>query len=279
MPNETVKIEYEIKPPKGLVSFNFPELWRYKELLYVFSWRDIKVRYKQTAIGALWAIFQPFITMIIFTVFFGGLAKVPSDGIPYPIFVYTGLLFWNYFSTALTNASNCLVENENIVKKVYFPRLILPISTTVTPLIDFCFALLILFGLMIYYHFTPSFLGIILIPVLLLISMLTASGLGFFLSAVNAKYRDVRYALPFFIQIMMYVTPVIYSVTIIPQKYQWIAYLNPMAGVISTARVTLLNTGSVNMLEIAIALIITIALFFIGLAYFRKTERFFADVL
>lgn len=279
MPNQEAKTEYEIKPPKGLVNFNFPEIWRYRELLYVFAWRDIKVRYKQTAIGALWAIFQPFVTMIIFTVFFGGLAKVPSDGIPYPIFVYTGLLFWNYFSTALTNASNCLVENENIVKKVYFPRLILPVSTTVTPLIDFCFALLILFGLMIYYHFTPSFLGIVLIPVLLLISMLTASGLGFFLSAVNAKYRDVRYALPFFIQIMMYVTPVIYSVNIIPHKFQWIAYLNPMAGVISTARVVLLGTGSVDMIEAVIAPVVTIILFIIGLAYFRKTERFFADIL
>lgn len=279
MPNQEAKTEYEIKPPKGLVNFNFPEIWRYRELLYVFAWRDIKVRYKQTAIGALWAIFQPFVTMIIFTVFFGGLAKVPSDGIPYPIFVYTGLLFWNYFSTALTNASNCLVENENIVKKVYFPRLILPVSTTVTPLIDFCFALLILFGLMIYYHFTPSFLGIVLIPVLLLISMLTASGLGFFLSAVNAKYRDVRYALPFFIQIMMYVTPVIYSVSIIPHKFQWIAYLNPMAGVISTARVVLLGTGSVDMIEAVIAPVVTIILFIIGLAYFRKTERFFADIL
>ena len=273
------KIEYTIKPPKGLIEFNFPEIWRYRELLYIFAWRDIKVRYKQTFLGIAWAIFQPLVTMVIFTVFFGRLAKVPSDGIPYPIFVYSGLLFWNYFSIALTNASNCLVENEGIIKKVYFPRLILPISTAVTPLIDFLFAFLIMIGMMIYYHFTPSFLAIIMTPVLLLICLLSASGLGLFLASVNAKFRDVRYILPFFIQILMYVTPVIYPISIIPQKYQLLFSLNPMSGVITFARSLFLDPGSLNWSGLGISAAVGIVLLILGIAYFRKTERFFADIL
>lgn len=279
MSRQEAKIEYEIKPPKGLVSFNFPEIWRYRELLYVFAWRDIKVRYKQTILGVLWAIFQPLLTMLIFTVFFGRLAKVPSDGVPYPIFVYSGLLLWNYFSNALTNASDSLVVNESIVKKTYFPRLILPVSTTITPMIDFLFAIIVLIGLMIFYHFTPSILGIILLPVLLFISLLSASGLGLFLSSVNAKYRDIRYVLPFFIQILMYVTPVIYSINLIPQRFQWLMYLNPMAGVITIARATLLNSSEVNWYGLGSSAVIGIILLMCGIAYFRKTERFFADVL
>ena len=172
-------IEYTIKPPKGLVEVNLPELWKYRELLYIFAWRDIKVRYKQTFLGIAWAIFQPFITMVIFSVIFGRLASIPSEGVPYPIFVYTGLLLWNYFSSALTNTSDCLVSNESIIKKVYFPRLILPLSTAVTPLVDFCFAFLVLIGMMVYFQYTPTLLGIVMLPVLLLISLLSASGLGF----------------------------------------------------------------------------------------------------
>jgi len=271
--------EYIIAPPKGLVRVDFPEILRYKDLLYIFIWRDIKVRYKQTVLGIVWAIFQPFLTMIIFTVFFGVLVKVPSDGVPYPIFVYSGLLIWTYFSGALTNTNDCLISNESIIKKVYFPRLILPISTTITPLIDFFFALLILFGLMFYYHFTPSVLGIFLLPVLLFITLLSASGLGLFLSSVNAKYRDVRYILPFFIQILMYITPVIYPISLIPQKFQWLMYLNPMAGVITIARSTLLGTASTNWYALLISLGIGVLLLILGVAYFRKTERFFADIL
>lgn len=271
--------EYTIRPPKGLVDVNLPEIWRFRELLYIFAWRDIKVRYKQTFVGVAWAIFQPFITMVIFTVIFGQLAKVPSEGIPYPIFVYSGLLFWNYFSTALTNSSNCLVENENIVKKVYFPRLILPVSTTVTPLIDFLFAFLILIGMMIYYHFVPSLLGVIIIPVLLIISLVAASGLGLFLAAANAKFRDVRYILPFSIQVLMYVTPVIYPVGIIPAKYQWLISLNPMTGVINCARSLLLHTGAMDWNQFLISTGVAVALLIFGITYFRKTERFFADIL
>lgn len=271
--------EHIIGPPKGLVEINLPEIWKYRELLYIFAWRDIKVRYKQTILGIAWAIFQPFVTMVVFSVVFGRLAAIPSEGIPYPIFVYTGLLLWNYFSSALTSASDCLVSNEGIIKKVYFPRLIIPISTAVTPLIDFCFAFIILVGMMIYYHYTPSLLGIIFLPILLLLSLLTASGLGFFLASVNAKFRDVRYILPFFIQILMFISPVIYPPSIIPDQYRWIIAVNPMAGIISFARATLLGSGSVNWLQLGFSGLIGLIILTLGVAYFRKTERFFADIL
>lgn len=273
------KFYYEITPPKKLVSINLPEIWRYRDLLYIFVWRDIKVRYKQTAIGVVWAIFQPLFTMIIFTVFFGRLAQMPSDGVPYPIFVYAGLLLWNYFSSALASASDSLVYNESIVKKVYFPRLILPLSTTVTPAVDFLLALIVLFGLMAYYHFTPHLLGIILLPLLLLISLLSAWGLGTLLASVNVKYRDVRHALPFFIQLMLFLTPVIYPVSMIPAKFQWIIYLNPMAGIIQTARAALLGGGAVDWSILFISFGISLVLVYCGIYYFRKTERFFADIL
>lgn len=272
-------MKYEIKPPKGLVRIDLPEIFRYKDLLYIFVWRDIKVRYKQTAIGVLWAIFQPLLTMLIFSFFFGRLAKVPSDGIPYPVFVYTGLLLWNYFSAALTNASDSLIGSEGIIKKVYFPRLILPASTVVTPAIDFAISFLVLGAVMVYYHFIPGWIGLVVMPVLLLISIVSALGVGLFLSAINVKYRDVRYALPFFIQIALYITPVIYPVSIIPAKLQWVAYLNPMTGVISVARSLVLRTSAVDWTLVGISIAMSLILFFLGLAYFRKTERFFADVM
>ncbi len=270
---------YIISPPKGLVRINLPELWRYRELFYIFVWRDIKVRYKQTVLGLIWAIFQPFATMIIFTVFFGRLAKIPSDSIPYPIFVYTGLLFWTYYQTALTNATSCLVENESIIKKVYFPRLILPISTTITPLIDFASALCVLFGLMIYYHYTPHLAGIIVLPILLVMSTISASGLGLYLASLNVKYRDVRYVVPFFIQMLLFVTPVIYPVSLIPQKLQWLIYLNPMTAVITLARNLLLGSGTIEWRYIGISLLSSMIIFILGVAFFRKTERFFADLI
>ncbi len=272
-------IQYEISPPKGLLKINLPELWRYRELFYVLSWRDIKIRYKQTALGVLWAIFQPFITMVVFSVFFGKLAKVPSDGIPYPIFAYSGLLFWTYFSNALSNTSNSLIQDANLIKKVYFPRVILPMSTALTPLIDFFIAVAMLFLLMYYFHYPLGWLGIVLMPILLAISFLIATGLGLILASVNAKYRDVRYILPFFIQLLLYLTPVIYPVSLIPERYQKLLYLNPMTGVITTARSALLGTASVNWTNLAISLGAGVVFFVIGLTYFRRMERFFADVL
>ncbi len=268
-----------IKPPKSLVEINLQELWQYRELLYIFTWRDIKVRYKQTWLGIAWAIFQPLMTMVVFTVFFGNLAKIPSDGIPYPIFVYSGLLFWNYFSNSLTAASNCMVENENIIKKIYFPRILLSIGATVTPAVDFGFALVIYFVLMVIFGFTPNIWGILMIPVLLLVAMVSASGLGLFLASVNVKYRDVRYILPFFIQILMFVTPVIYPVSIVPAAFKMLAYINPMTGVISTARAMILGVGKVDGVGLLVSAFSSVLLLIFGLIYFRKTERFFADIL
>lgn len=271
-------MEIIIKPKKGWIGINVRELWRYRELLYIFTWRDIKVRYKQTVIGIIWAILQPFVMMVIFSVFFGGLAKVPSDGVPYPLFVFSGLLFWNYFSTALMNASNSLQDNENILKKIYFPRLLLPLSPTLTPMVDFCLAFLILVGMMFFYHYTPTWYGIALLPVLLLITFLTAAGLGTLLAAVNVRYRDVRYALPFFIQSLLFLTPVIYPTTLVSQKFQWLLALNPLTGIIEAARSGITGIKPINFQLLLVSTIIAMVLFLIGIFYFRKTERIFADV-
>lgn len=267
-----------IKPQSGWIRINFKELWRYRELFYIFTWRDIKVRYKQTVIGIVWAILQPFLLMVVFSTFFGGLAKIPSDNIPYPIFVFSGLIFWNYFSTALNNTSNSLIENENIIKKVYFPRLILPLSPSITPIIDFMIAFVVFGGMLIYYHFTPTLIGIILLPILMIISFLSAAGLGTFLAAINVRYRDIRYALPFFIQLLIFLTPVIYPTTLIDQKYRWLIALNPMTGVIESARAGIIGSGSIDFSLLAISGIISIALFLFGIFYFRKTEKSFADI-
>lgn len=267
-----------IKPQSGWIKINFKELWRYRELFYIFVWRDIKVRYKQTAIGIIWAVLQPFMMMVIFSIFFGRLAKIPSGDIPYPVFVFAGLLFWNYFSTSVSSASNILIEQENMIKKIYFPRLILPISSALTPIVDFCIAFAVLLGIMAYYQYFPSIIGIFAVPILLLTAFLSASGMGFFLSAINVKYRDVRYALPFFVQILMFLTPVIYPVNIISPNYQWIMALNPMTGIIESARALIFQTA-INPQIIIISFISAIVIFFFGIFYFRKTERFFADIV
>lgn len=265
--------------PKKLFSFSdLKEVWDYRELLYFFTWRDLKVRYKQTTIGVLWAVFQPFITMIVFSVFFGGLLKVSSDGVPYPIFVYTGLLFWQFFSTALSDTSNVLIINQAIITKVYFPRLILPLSTVATKFIDFAIASVILLGMMLYYGYTPHILGLLIIPLLLIITFMASIGLGLFLASINVKYRDVRYALPFFIQILMFVTPVIYPAGIVG-KYSWILALNPMMGVIQSARAALLGTTVLNWTLVGISLVATFILMIIGIYTFKKTERYFADII
>lgn len=267
-----------IKPQKGWIGINFKELLFYRELFYVFAWRDIKVRYKQTVIGVTWAIIQPFLLMVVFSVFFGSLAKMPSDGVPYPIFVFSGLLFWNYFSVSLTGSSNSLVENENVLKKIYFPRLFLPLSSTITPLIDFALALVILIGLMVYYHFAPTITIIFLFPFLIFLSFLSAAGLGSLLAAINVRYRDIRYALPFFIQTLFFLTPVIYPTTLIGEKYQWLLALNPMTGIIETARTGIVGNEEINYVLLGISAIIAFSFFIFGILYFRKTERVFADL-
>jgi lipopolysaccharide transport system permease protein len=273
--NETLTI---IRPKKNFSWNDIRELWNYRELLYFFTWRDFKVRYKQTLIGALWAILQPFVTMIVFSVFFGNLAQVPSDGVPYPIFVYTGLLFWQFFSGALSDTSNVLVGNQSIITKVYFPRLLLPISGVISKFVDFLFASLVLAGLMIYYGFVPHLLGLWIIPLLLLITFMASVGAGLFLAAVNVKYRDVRYALPFFIQILLFLTPVIYPASI-AGKWSWLLALNPMTGVIQSARAALLGTTAVNWTLMGISSLACLIILIIGSIYFKKIERYFADIL
>ncbi|MEN9582618.1 MAG: hypothetical protein RL641_572, partial [Candidatus Parcubacteria bacterium] len=242
----TINQQITIIRPKKLFSFrDLKEIWDYRELLYFLTWRDLKVRYKQTAIGIMWAVFQPFLTMVVFTIFFSNLLGVPSDGVPYPIFVYSGLLFWQFFSTALSDTSNVLITNQAIVTKVYFPRLLLPLSSVMTKFIDFIIAAIILAGMMVYYGYTPSVSAIFVIPILLILTFMASVGLGLFLASINIKYRDVRYALPFFIQMLLFVTPVIYPAGI-AGKYSWILALNPMMGVIQSARATLLGTTELN---------------------------------
>ena len=267
-----------IRPKKTFSLNDFREIWNYRELLYFFTWRDLKVRYKQTFIGAAWAILQPFITMVVFTVFFGKLTQMPSDGVPYPIFVYVGLLFWQFFSSALSETSNTLIANQSIITKVYFPRLILPLSAVLTKFVDFLIASFILIGLMFYYGYTPHLLGFLLIPILLIITFMASVGSGLCLASINVKYRDVRYALPFFIQILLFITPVIYPASI-AGKYSWVLALNPMTGVIQSARAALLGTTPINWLLLFISFLVCLAILSIGIFYFKKVERYFADIL
>ena len=270
--------ELVIKPKKDFTLDDLQELWNYRELLYFFTWRDLKVRYKQTVLGILWAIFQPFITMVVFSVFFGRLANIPSDNTPYPIFVYVGLLLWQFFSSALLDTSNSLISNQAILTKVYLPRLILPLSSVITKFVDFFFASFVLVGLMFYYRFFPNPLGVLLLPLLLLITFILSIGSGLFLAALNVKYRDVRYILPFFIQLMMFVTPVIYTASI-AGKYSWILAINPMTGIIKAAQAAILNTAPINWTLLGISSLISVVTLCAGLIYFKKTERYFADIV
>ena len=258
--------------------FDLTEIWAYRELFWIFAWRDIKVRYKQTILGASWAILQPVISMIIFTVFFGNFAKIPSGELPYPLFVLIGLTFWNYFSGILSRASNSLIENEGIVKKVYFPREILPLSTVGANLLDFGISLVLLLTVALYFHFVPNILIIFIILLGLFIGTLGAGGLGLLFSAFNVKYRDVRYALPFFIQMMIFLTPVIYPTSIMRPVFRYLIALNPMTGVINAVRILFAGGVNIDWLTLGISAGSAIVYFIIGLYYFRATERFFADI-
>jgi lipopolysaccharide transport system permease protein len=271
--SENIKV---IQPNIKFHWSDFRELLAYRELLYFLTWRDLKVRYKQTIIGVAWVIFQPFITMVVFTIFFGNFAKMPTDGAPYPIFVFIGLLFWQFFSSALSDISNCLVANQGIISKVYFPRIILPLSMILTRLIDFLVASAMLIVLMIYYSFMPSLIGLLVFPILILVSAIAALGLGLFFASLNVKYRDVRYVLPFFIQLMMFVTPVVYSSSILG-SYGWILALNPMAGVIKTARSELLQSYATNWLQFTLSMCVCALVLIIGWLYFRHEERASVD--
>jgi homopolymeric O-antigen transport system permease protein len=276
-------IEFRIEPPGRFLRINWRELWRYRELFLVFSWRDISVRYKQTVMGVLWAVFQPFVTMVIFTFVFNRMARIQSgDNTPYPIFLYVGLLIWQYYSGTVTKASDSMVSNASIIQKVYFPRFIIPASTAITGLVDMAIGAVILAGMMVYYGYYPNLLGLILLPLLLSCAVLAAMGLGLFCASLNIKYRDVRYALPFFIQILMFVTPVIYPAKML-DKYPLIKnlmlWLNPVSGVIDNARAGLLGTRPIDWHILGISLFMSVVIFIFGLYYFRNTEHYFADIV
>ncbi len=272
-PAEEVTI---LRPSRGWMDLNLREVWRYRELIYFLTWRDIKVRYKQTFLGAAWAIIQPFFTMVVFTLFFGRLAKVPSDNVPYPIFSYAALLPWQLFSKALSQAGRSLVASRNMITKVYFPRLIIPLATLFGGLVDFVIAFLVLLGMMAYYHVPISARIWTLIPFLLL-ALVTALGVGLWLSALNVLYRDVGYTLPFLTQFWMFITPIAYSSTLVPPKWRLVYALNPMAGVVDGFRWALLGTptgpGPALWVSTGVAVLVLIS----GLYFFRRMERQFAD--
>jgi lipopolysaccharide transport system permease protein len=273
-----------IEPSRGWVAVRLDELWEHRELLYFFVWRDVKVRYKQTALGATWAVLQPLLTMLIFTIFFGRMAGIGSEGVPYPIFSYAGLLPWIFFSHGLGQASNSLVGSANLLKKVYFPRLIVPVAAVLGGLVDFAVSFLVLIGMMFWYGVQPGW-GVLLLPFLLLLSAASALGAGLFLSAVNVEFRDVRYVMPFFIQLLLFVTPVIYPASKVTAKLEemglpgWLYGLNPMAGVIQGFRWSLLGSGMNPGPLLAAGTAVTVLLLVGGLFYFRRMERTFADVV
>ena len=254
------------------------EVWRYRELLFFLVWRDVKIRYKQTLLGAAWAVLQPFLTMVVFSVFFGRLAKIPTDGIPHPIFWYSALLPWTYFSSALVNAGNSLVSNRDLITKVYFPRVILPASTVFSGLVDFLVATLVLIGLMVYYKIAPSW-GILVWPLAVVTLILLALGVGMFLAALNVRFRDIKYALPFGVQLLLFLTPIIYPSSIVPERFQVLLSLNPLTGIIEACRASLLPTHSVDWSMLGVSIAVTVGLFLVGAIYFERTQRSFADVI
>jgi len=269
-----------IKPSSGLAALNLRDLWLYRELIYFMIWREVKVRYKQTMLGAAWAIIQPVLTMIVFTFLFGRIAKLPTDGnIPYPIFSYTALLPWQLFSAALNQASRSLTSNQNMVSKIYFPRLVLPLASVLSGLVDFAIAFVILIGLMIYYQVVPSINAIWALPLFLLLAVVTALGVALWLAAINVKYRDVNYALPFMTQFWLFLTPVAYSASLISDKWQVVYSLNPMAGVVNGFRWALLGVGAGPDTGLWISVGIAVLLLLSGLYYFRNMEKTFADTI
>ena len=267
-----------IKPSSGWVALNSKELWRYRELLYFLCWRDIKVRYKQTVLGASWAIIQPLFTMLIFSVFFGRLAKVPSDGLPYPIFAFTALVPWMFFANGVTQASNSLVAFPNLVKKVYFPRLTIPIATVLAGVVDFVLAFAVLLGMMLFYDVMPT-VNIIWLPLFLLLALVTSLGVSSWLSALNVEYRDVRYTIPFLVQLWMFATPIAYPSSLLGEPWRTIYALNPMVGVVEGFRWALLGADTVPGPMILVSSVMAVVLLICGTLYFQRMERTFADVI
>lgn len=267
-----------IRPSRGWVTLGLAELVRYRELLYFLTWRDIKVRYKQTVLGAGWAILQPFLTMVVFSIFFGELAGLPSDGIPYPIFAYTALLPWQLFESGVTKAGGSLVLGRNLVTKVYFPRLAVPIAPVLAGLVDFLLASLVMVGLMAYYAFTPT-AAVLTLPFFLLLTLMTTFGVSFLLAAGNVMYRDVGYLIPFLMRLWFFLTPIAYATSVVPESLRWLYALNPMVGVVEGFRFALLGAPLPSPGILLASTAMASALLIVGTVYFRRMERTFADVV
>lgn len=267
-----------IKPSRGFRSINLRELWNYRDLFYFMVWRDIKVRYAQSVLGIGWAIVQPVMFMIVFTVIFGGLADLGSDGVPYAIFSYTALVPWTYFARTLTESTSSLIRNPALINRIYFPRLIIPLSSVLGKLVDFGIAMTLLVGLMVWFQIAPTIWALML-PVLVLLMMLTASGLGMWLTAMAVHYRDVQYGSSFLIQLLMYAAPVVYPASLIPDKFQLVYAINPMVGVIEGFRSAILGTNPMPWDFLAIGSATSIIIMISGILYFRRMERIFADVV
>lgn len=267
-----------IQPSRGWISLRLQELWEYRELLYFLTWRDIKVRYKQTALGAAWAIIQPFMTMVVFSLFFGKLAKMPSDGIPYPIFSYAALVPWTFFASGLQQSSNSLVGSANLIKKVYFPRLVVPISTVFSGVVDFALAFAVLLVMMLYFGIVPT-AHVLWLPLFLLLALVTALGVGLWLSAMNVQFRDVRYLVPFLTQFWMFATPIAYPSSLLSAKWRVVYGLNPMAGVVEGFRWALLGEAPAPGPMIWVSALAAVLILVSGAYYFRRMEKTFADVV
>ncbi len=270
--------EILIEPSRGWQALGLKELWEFRELFYFLAWRDIKVRYKQTALGASWAILQPLLSMLIFTLIFGILAKIPSDGLPYPLFAYSALLPWQLFVYALTQSSNSLIENARLISKVYFPRLVVPLASVVAGVVDFFIAFSILILLMFYYGVVPTW-GILALPFFLILALGAAMSVGLWMSALNVKYRDVRYTVPFLAQAWMFATPIVYPSSMIPEAWRWLYGLNPMAGVVEGFRWALLGTEILHLPLILVSATVVVIGLVGGLYYFKRMEKMFADLV
>jgi len=281
MPVVAKPLEYpvvRIESRRGWLALDLGEVWAYRDLVYFFIWRDIKVRYKQTVMGAAWAVLQPVLTMLVFSLFFGKLAKIPSQGLPYPIFYYCALLPWMYFATAMQSATNIVVENQRVITKIYFPRVVLPISSVLAGLMDFAISFVVLLVLMAYYRMAPTS-AVIWLPLFTLLAVLTALGIGLWLSALNAMYRDVRYIVPFLVQFWMFASPVAYPSSLVPAKWRWLYGLNPMAGVIEGFRWALTGHGQPPGILLAASSAAVVLLVLSGLVYYHAVEGTIADVV
>jgi lipopolysaccharide transport system permease protein len=266
-----------IEPSKSWVALDLRDIWTYRELLYFLVWRDVKVRYKQTLLGAAWAIIQPLFTMLIFSLLFGKLAGIKSDGVPYPIFAYAGLLPWTFFSNAVTNSGNSLVGSANLITKVYFPRLVIPAAAVLAGLVDFFFAFLTMIALMFYYRVSPS-ISLLALPVLVLLTSALALAVGMWMSALNVKYRDVRYALPFLIQLWMFASPILYPLSLVPAKWHWLISLNPLTGIVEGYRASLFNLPF-DWRALGVSSLLTMLALVYSLFSFKRMERKFADII